>query len=42
MYVHPWLMGKGTVDLSVWPSSRVVSKETVVRRLAVISKEFEK
>ena len=41
-YVRPWLVGKGTGDLSVGPSRRVVSKETVIRRLAVISEEFQK
>ena len=42
MHVRPRLGGKGTGDLLVWPSSRVGSKETVVRRLAVISEEFQK
>lgn len=42
MYVRPWSLGKGTVDLSVGPSKWVVSKETDVGRLAFISEQFQK
>lgn len=42
MYVRPWLLGKGPVDLSVGPSKWVVSKETDVGRLALISEQFQK